>query len=809
MYRVDWDTDTLLLPVSQTNYIYVTSAGMLTSNTSLPNIISNVYLGRVITNGTTITIIDAVPMYSNSIANNNFSYLLNGVGPVYSSGSSTTENVTPRHLDITSGFYYVATIPFMPSGGTNITFTQYNKNGSSTFVTSLTNIVNNTQYNNSNTLSSLTASYYAQHSLYVVGEGLNEQYMLVLAQAEYSSLIAAETTTIPIPPSFFNGSISLIAGIIVQQGSANIIEILDQRPVVGFRATGTTTTSDHQSLSNRDALDAHSQYLLKGNADSMGINLNMGTFNIYNVEHISDTTNSGQTMIPTAHGSRHLPNGQDALTTAAPISNLSNSSINSIGTANSFARSDHSHFITTSSINMINDIVSRDLNGSSSFSKLFLNDTINQIIFGTGIVSTLIVTTPSVNSVITVPNTNGDSRVIMSRTLLSNQNINGALHIEGTGTLTQGFTTTGYTYLTGTASQTTTIVTGVGTTFTSDMIGGLIKFLDGSQSFITGFTDTLHLTVTPSQSIVQQTYIIYYGGLQTTGDNTNINMLYSRTGLINSIISNSGLFGGIITTSSKSSISNIGTGLISKIISDNIISTTGIFTDIVSSGVTTSNISNISTANIISLISSSSYSGTGSFNGVLISNGTVSSSTGIFTNIISTGIFTSNTSNIANANITNLTLGGNITTANVLADRIVANTGIITNIISTGITTSMTSIIATGLISNIISGQISCGTATISGKLTAGSGVFTGGIMANNIGLTTSITASSGIFDEIISGKSTFDTTNINTVVTAPSGLFTTVISNRTNANISNITNLISTGISSFMNVSNRNRINI
>jgi hypothetical protein len=50
---------------------------------------------------------------------------------------------------------------------------------------------------------------------------------------------------------------------------------------------------------------------------------------------------------PTAHASTHLPSGSDPLATAAPLANLSATTTNDAGTAESFSKSDHSHDIST------------------------------------------------------------------------------------------------------------------------------------------------------------------------------------------------------------------------------------------------------------------------------------------------------------------------------------------------------------------------------------------------------------------------------------------------------------------------------
>ena len=89
--------------------------------------------------------------------------------------------------------------------------------------------------NNSGTLANLTASYYVKHSLFVVGDGATEKYFLVIGQAEYSTLLAAQQADIPVVPDYFTDAVTLIANIIVQQGNANIVEIQDARPRIGFK----------------------------------------------------------------------------------------------------------------------------------------------------------------------------------------------------------------------------------------------------------------------------------------------------------------------------------------------------------------------------------------------------------------------------------------------------------------------------------------------------------------------------------------------------------------------------------------------
>jgi hypothetical protein len=73
--------------------------------------------------------------------------------------------------------------------------------------------------------------------------------------------------------------------------------------------------------------------------------LNLNNNNIYDVNTINN-------IVFDSHSYRHLPNGEDPLATAAPSTILATTVSNSEGVANSFARSDHTHVLDVSSINI-------------------------------------------------------------------------------------------------------------------------------------------------------------------------------------------------------------------------------------------------------------------------------------------------------------------------------------------------------------------------------------------------------------------------------------------------------------------------
>jgi hypothetical protein len=155
---------------------------------------------------------------------------------------------------------------------------------------------------------------------------------MVYDTAQHTDILAAQVAQLPSPPSHFSDAVALIAGIIVQQGTSSIVEIRDQRPVVGFRAPAINASADHSSLLNLTN-DDHPQYLLTNGSRTLTGNLIMGSNSITGVNLINSVN-------ITSHASRHLPGGTDALATGTP------STIgitNQIGNIAAFARQDHIH----------------------------------------------------------------------------------------------------------------------------------------------------------------------------------------------------------------------------------------------------------------------------------------------------------------------------------------------------------------------------------------------------------------------------------------------------------------------------------
>jgi len=308
--RIDFPTTQLTLSPNTNNYIFFNDNSILSASGSAPDSTQNIILGRVVTSASTINFIDASPYNASHTSNGLSTFNRNALGPVYSTGSIVTQNVTPFHLNISSGSYYFSENNFKPSGGTNVSFSQYVRNGSGGWNIAQTNSVVVGYDNNTGSVASLPSSAFTKHTLYVVGQGVNEKYFLVLGQTTYSSLVSAEGADLPTPPSYFDDSVSPIASIYVQQGYSGITQIQDIRPVIGFKAAGVSATAVHANLLGLSA-DDHTQYLLVNGNRAMSGNLDMGSNNV-----ISAGTFNGVTV--ESHASRHKNGGADEIATSTP-----------------------------------------------------------------------------------------------------------------------------------------------------------------------------------------------------------------------------------------------------------------------------------------------------------------------------------------------------------------------------------------------------------------------------------------------------------------------------------------------------------
>lgn len=354
MKKVTWGNSSVPPTPGLTFYVYVGDSNSISSGTSMPNPYTNIVLGRVRFGQTEIEFIDSQRHSSFHYADGNRTFMRNALGVLYSSGSIIAANAS-RELAISSGKYYYLNNEYAPSGlSSPATWSAY-YHASGTFTYTEQSVVSNTQYDNGSDLTAITAGKYVKHGFYIVGSGSTEKYFLVYGQELFDSQSDAIAGDMPTPPNYFSEGVFLIGGIIVQEGVSTIDTIIDLRPTISSRSVSTAGTSAHGDLSGL-LNDDHPQYLLVNGSRAMEDDLDMGSNNITGAGTINGVN-------ITTHASRHLPNGADPLTTAAPSTTLSSATTNAVGVANSLARSDHTHAVDISGFSI------GSLNGTLSVAK--------------------------------------------------------------------------------------------------------------------------------------------------------------------------------------------------------------------------------------------------------------------------------------------------------------------------------------------------------------------------------------------------------------------------------------------------------
>lgn len=341
LVRHDWPSTNLTLPANSTVYVYFNGAGTLVSNATFPDTTSVILLGQATTDATDVLYLQHVPINGDSYANKVDRMFREALGPIFVGVCSQVSESGTRNLDVTSGEYYYGQTEFLPVGGTGITWDSYYRSavpGVYTRVASETTVDNAFYDDGTGTLAAIPAGQFAKHLMYILGH--EEAYVMVYSQDTYATLLIAETASLPLPPNFITGAFARLASIIVQEGTANIVEIIDERPRVGFASSSTTGgVTDHGALSGLTD-DDHTQYIRVDGVRPFTNNQSLGGNNLTSVGNVNG-------VVVETHASRHLPNGADPLTTAAPLTSLSATTSNTTGIQNSMARSDHIHAILT------------------------------------------------------------------------------------------------------------------------------------------------------------------------------------------------------------------------------------------------------------------------------------------------------------------------------------------------------------------------------------------------------------------------------------------------------------------------------
>lgn len=335
---VSWDAASgVALTASTTNYVvYDSASDQIIAQTGTPSELQ-VALAVVVTDGSGIRFLHTTRTELHNLAKLLQDYLIDTRKIVWKTGLAVTQGTGNRNLTVSTGSWYRALDLLSVTGGSDVTFSIFYGTDGASEITSQTQL-NNTQYDNAGTLTTMTTGYYRADTLVVTSDG---RWSVILGTAEFAnSDNAKELTNVASIPSFMQETACQLALVVVQQGAGIVTDgIVDIRPTGAATSSGGGGTGNHSALSNLDQPGDHLWAALVDGTRAFTGNIDIGNNDIQNVGLVDGVDVS-------AHATRHNPGGVDALATGTP-GGISVGASASGGSAASLARSDHVHSVST------------------------------------------------------------------------------------------------------------------------------------------------------------------------------------------------------------------------------------------------------------------------------------------------------------------------------------------------------------------------------------------------------------------------------------------------------------------------------
>lgn len=289
------------LPNNSQQYIVISPSGTLTAVSTIPQ--SGVLLfAWVGTRNNDWEFINVIASAAGQISGDNSTVIF--------ADDCNTSVIAPGKLNVNPGLYYINNVGYpFPGKSPDSTFGVYS---GTSYVGRRDHIENLYVNKNSAALETIPSGKFAKISVFILGGDSQFADVYAVYGAELWDTFAAakNSTDAIVMPSYFINGIVMTAEF-----------VLSQSDVISVDPRGNNGQPD-QSLTS---------------------DLDCAGYGLHNVGGIN-----GVDLLNIA--TRFLPNGADALSTAAPSRAIGGTSTNSAGSANSFARSDHSHVIDTSTI---------------------------------------------------------------------------------------------------------------------------------------------------------------------------------------------------------------------------------------------------------------------------------------------------------------------------------------------------------------------------------------------------------------------------------------------------------------------------
>jgi hypothetical protein len=266
--KVEWagGSDIVTSTANMDYYVYVTSAGVVSIATTQPSQETNITLaaGRSDSTAVSFVVSDRVSIEQAHLKFHD--WVMDNAGPLWLSGLGTTN--TGLAINVDSGVISGPDGNASVIGATPVTLLRRYRDPVVTWKTSTGNADDGFYDDGTGTLATF-AGLWKKDALYVSTNAFGSTFHYVYSQATYASQVLAEAAALPVPPVIFETSdfVMPLAGLVIQDASATVTTITDERPTLGVAGSGSgAVAADHGALTGLGD-DDHAQYaLLAGNA---------------------------------------------------------------------------------------------------------------------------------------------------------------------------------------------------------------------------------------------------------------------------------------------------------------------------------------------------------------------------------------------------------------------------------------------------------------------------------------------------------------------------------------------------------------
>lgn len=267
--RVTWDATTVTIGASSSEYVYVTSAGVVSHSAVQPSYASNIILAQAVTNANDVVLLTRDEIEISHSLSRIQEFFEDCIGPLTITGCVLSMSGTALKLDVSSGEFVVGISERDVTGDTDAPFWYVSHDGAGGWTYTASTVIDTEHLDlGSGPVDYPGADHWKKDAWYVIVNAGGEEYYCVYGQTAFADQASAEAGAMPVAPEVLQHYGLRIGGIVSHKLDAAITSIVDTRPTLGPNTPLTAPAGvDHSTLLNL-ANDDHLQYLTTTRANT-------------------------------------------------------------------------------------------------------------------------------------------------------------------------------------------------------------------------------------------------------------------------------------------------------------------------------------------------------------------------------------------------------------------------------------------------------------------------------------------------------------------------------------------------------------